>query len=276
MSQLPLGTQFFVPPGITAASETFENQFWFQHYLLNRRIPAIIDGSARDTGNTSHTKVLRQGFALGGPINTGGDIYKLKEWDITATDGSQFFYGFLMYNLTMFDANGDDTDRYCDVMVGGCVYSDYVIVPGNTALGISGNNGYLLPYMATERFLFDKHVKGVLPRYSLPVVPLATGGTLTAADSGRIFTNAGASGSTTIIPPDPLPGLIFTFMDVVGQNLVIDPALADCIVGPGNLLADTLTLTAGTQTGCLVEITGISTTLYAVTKSTGIGCIGAG
>lgn len=269
MSQLPLGSQFMVPPGFTAAQETIENQFWFQHYLQNRRLPAIVDGSARDAGNTSNTKLLRQGLAMGGPIESGGDTYKIKEWDLTATDGSQFFLGFLLYNLTMYDQLAADQDRYCDILVGGSVYSDYVIVPGNTATGISGNNGNALVAMAQERFLFDKHVKHKYPAIALPPVTLGTSPiTLTAADSGRIFTNSGASGSKTVIVPDPLPGLTFTFHDVAGQDIIIDPALADCIVSPGNLLADTLEVD-GAAPGSYVTITGISATLYLVTNHGG-------
>lgn len=270
MSQFPLGTQFLAPPGISTAIETFENQFWFQHYLTNQRIPVIVDGSSRDTGNTGATSTLRQGLALGGPIESGGDIYKVKQWDLTATDGSQFFYGFLLYNITMQDASGTDIDRYTDVMVGGSVYSDYILIPGNTALGISGNNANAMVAMAQERFLLDKHVKKRLPKMALPPVTLgATPITLTAADSGRSFTNLGAVGSKTVVIPDPLPGLCFSFYDVAGQDIVIDPALADCICVPGNLLADTVTLVSGTTVGSYVELVGISTTLYIATRQAG-------
>lgn len=274
MSQFPLGTQFALPPNVATVIESVENQFWFQDVLNNIRLPAKIDGSTRDTGNTGNTKVLRQGLALGGPIESGGDQYKLKHWDPTATDGSQFFYGFLMYQLTMFDALGNDQDRYVDVMVAGNVYSDYVIIPGNTALGLSGTYANALPYTAQGRFLFDKNIKAGLPKMSLP--PIALGAspiTLTAADSGRTYTNAGAVGSKTVVPPDPLAGLIFTFIDVAGQNIVITPALTDCICGPGNLLADTITITTGTQAGNLVTIQGVSSTLYIVTQATGSGVV---
>lgn len=270
MSQFPLGTQFLAAPGITAAIESIENQFWFQSYMINQRIPVIIDGSARDTGNTSNTKTLRVGLALGGPIESGGDQYKVKEWDLTATDGSQFFYGFLLYGVNMSDANGSDQDRYSDVMVGGAVYSDYIIIAGNTALGISGNNANAMIVMAQERFLLDKHVKKRLPKMALPPITLgATPITLTAADSGRSFTNLGAVASKTVVIPDPLPGLCFAFYDVAGQDIVIDPALADCICVPGNLLADTVTLVSGTTVGSYVELTGISTTLYLATRQAG-------
>ena len=263
MSQMLLGSQFMVPPGFTAAADTFENQFWFQSHLQNKELPVIVDGSSLDSGNTPNTKLLRQGLAMGGPIETGGDVYKVKPWDLTATDGSQFFLGFLRWPLTMYDQLAAAQDRYTTLMIGGGVYSDQVIVPGNTATGISGNNGNALVYCAQGRFLFDKHVKTIGPKVMLPLVPLATGTTLTAAGSGRMYCNDGASGSTTIVIPDPLPGLVFTFFRTVAQDIVLDPALADCIISPGNLLADTLTLASD---GAFVELTGISSTLWLVTK----------
>jgi len=79
-----------VAPGIQSTLETPENQFWFGRYeqltLLNGRIVS----TAADAGNTV-TTVLRQGLLLG-KITTSG---KLKEWNPTGTDGSQYIYGIL-------------------------------------------------------------------------------------------------------------------------------------------------------------------------------------
>jgi hypothetical protein len=272
MTQIPLGSMFQAPPGIGAALDSFENQFWFQGWQQLRRIPAMIAGSARDAGNTSNTKVLRCGLAMGGPIvsTDSTNPYKFAQWDITATDGSQYFYGFLPYSLSMYDQTGANQDRYGDLIVGGSVYSDRVIIASETAAGVSNNYGEALLRMAQQRFLFDKQVQSILPNIPLPLITLsvvgATPNTLTASYAGRIFTNTGDSASRTVNLPSALPGLgPFRFYRIAAQSLILD-AGSNTFVSPGNVTADTLTLASA---GAFVEVIGISTTQYLVTDAGG-------
>lgn len=51
----------------------------------------------------------------------------------------------------------------------------------------------------------------------------ADGRTLTAADSGKLLTNLGASGAATFVLPPAVPGLEFLFAVKVAQELRIDP-----------------------------------------------------
>lgn len=271
MTMMPLGSQFAVPPGVSAAYDSIENQIWFQHYLLNQRLPAIVSGAARDAGNTANVKLLRSGLAMGGPIDVGATgEYKVKQWDITATDGSQYFLGFLLYNLTMYDQLAADQDRYIDLLVGGNVYSDRVVIASETATGLSNNYGYALLGQAQQRFLFDKHVKSILPNVPLPPITLstisATPNTLTAAHAGRIFTNTGDGASRTVNMPAPLPGLgPFRFYRIAAQALILDSG-ANTFISVGNVAADTITLASA---GAMVEVMGYSTTQWIVTDSQG-------
>jgi hypothetical protein len=52
---------------------------------------------------------------------------------------------------------------------------------------------------------------------------------LTADESGRIFTNTGASGGITFTLPTAAKGLIYSFAKVVAQDIVIDAADGDYI-----------------------------------------------
>lgn len=268
MSQLPLHAGVFAPPGFQSAVETFENQFWMQNWLQMKRLPVVVSGASRDTGNTPNTKLLRMGLAMGGPIDASAtDEYQVKQWDITATDGSQYFLGFLLYSLTMYDQLAADQDRYCDLMIGGSVYSDRIIIPGETNQGVTGNNANLLVSLAQQRFTFDKHVKHVIPKFPLPPIVLGTSPvTLTAAHQGRIFLNTGAGGAKTVNLPAPLPGLgPFRFHANVDQDIVLDAGAAT-FIAPGNVAADTITIATA---GAFAEVIGISTTQYLVTDTAG-------
>jgi len=273
MTQFPLGSQFAVPPGISQAYDSFENQFWFMGHLLNQRIAVTVTGAARDAGNTANTKILRAGLAMGGPINPSATgEYKVKQWDVTATDGSQYFLGFLPYNLTMFDQLGSDQDRFCDLLVGGNVYSDRVIIAAENALGLGGTYGSNLIQLAQSRFLFDKHVKGLLPPgIPLPAITLSTLGaspnTLVAGvHAGRTFVNTGDVGARTVNMPSPLPGLgPFRFHRIAAQNIVLDSG-TNTFICPANIAGDTVTLSG---VGAYVELIGYSTTQWLITNTAG-------
>lgn len=271
MTMMPLGSQFAVPPGVSASYESIENQIWFQHYLLNQRLPVVVSGASRDAGNTSNVKLLRTGLAMGGPIDVGATgEYKVKQWDITATDGSQYFLGFNLYNLTMYDQLSADQDRYIDLLVGGNVYSDRVIIASETATGLSNSYGSALLQQAQQRFMFDKHVKSILPNVPLPPVTLstlsATPNTLTAAMAGRIFVNTGDVGARVVNMPSPLPGLgPFRFYRIAAQNLTLDSG-SNTFISVGNVAADTVLLASA---GAMIEVMGYSTTQWLVTDSQG-------
>jgi hypothetical protein len=78
---------------------------------------AVIDGSARDAGNTGNTTVLRKGLVMGQITATG----KWKQFDSGAGDGSQFARGILIYGNMNTQLNGANADRFnAFILVGKC------------------------------------------------------------------------------------------------------------------------------------------------------------
>ena len=78
-------------PGIRATKETQENTFYFGRWEDQRKFTGLIDGAARDTGNAGDTSVLRAGLIMGRVTSSN----KLKQWDPTATDGTEEPLGLL-------------------------------------------------------------------------------------------------------------------------------------------------------------------------------------
>ena len=114
-----LGLNFegaFAIPGLTDVLNTTEAILWWGRFEQVHLVPAVIDGSARDAGN-SPTDVLRPGLLLG----KNSTDNKLYQWDQTATDGTETIYGILMFAQKM-TAGGTDYDRFVGwIMVGGPV-----------------------------------------------------------------------------------------------------------------------------------------------------------
>lgn len=69
--------------------------------------------------------------------------------------------------------------------------------------------------------------------------------TLTGTDSGKGFTNASATGSITITLPKSAPGLIYQFLVVAAQPIVVQPLAVDTIRGSTLGTAVTMTNTVG-------------------------------
>lgn len=73
----------------------------------------------------------------------------------------------------------------------------------------------------------------VNPHFSGPqIVVDSDGATLTAAQSGAVVSNAGASASAAFVLPAAVPGLRFTFVVEAAQQLQIDPAGTETIALP--------------------------------------------
>lgn len=64
--------------------------------------------------------------------------------------------------------------------------------------------------------------------------------TLTGTDSGKGFSNASAAGAITLNLPKAVPGLMYQFVEVAAQNMVIQPVTGDTIRGNAVSTAETL------------------------------------
>lgn len=79
------------------------------------------------------------------------------------------------------------------------------------------------PYQALKP-LYDAAAGSTAPQQSLRRVATADadGATLTAGDSGEVFTNQGATAAATFVLPAALPGMEFYFYVMAAYELRID------------------------------------------------------
>jgi hypothetical protein len=75
-------------------------------------------------------------------------------------------------------------------------------------------------------------------------------------ESGKTFTNTGASGAITFNLPSAAKGLMFTFAKVVGQNVVISAAAGDYIAD--SLIAGTITNSDDSDTSAILTLKCVS------------------
>jgi len=93
--------------------------------------------------------------------------------------------------------------------------------------------------------------------------------------AGQIFTNFGAGGAITLTLPTPGQGVFgwwYQFHALAAQNVVIATPVADTLVAPGDLTADSVTLSVGggARVTCLRNLTGVGGTyVWVVTDLTG-------
>lgn len=245
-------------PGLRDVMETIENQFWVGRYENQIWDQGIILASAVDTGNTNGTSALRSGLLLGRVTATG----KLKQWDPTATDGSERIYGILgpMVSTTY----GTSTvDRFIGmVLVGGMVDPAKLIVPGTTAYGITGNaSEFLIRSQLWPRITLYNDFAGVRNGTWKDVVAKTANYTVTTADCDTLFTNRGASGAVTFtLPATASKGLRFGFFVVANQDVTVTAGTADTMVCFNDAAADSIAFsTSSEKIGAMVEIIGDGT-----------------
>jgi len=263
MSQFPFwGGQFGIPT-MSTTLEGVENQPWFGKWEQQAWFPGAISGAARDAGNTV-TTVLRPGLILGRVLATG----LLKEWDITATDGSDRIFGVLGAPIRVTDSSGTNLDRYVGfVQVAGTVYSDRLIIPGESTEGIVGKSlEFEVEAQMTGRFVLDRHVEfhrsGAIwtTVRNLPNSNV----TLTENDRNILWSNALYDATRTVSLPNPKRSLRFLFYAPVQKITLSAPGGASIVADDNN--TNTYQMNPGSILREFLEITGISTTVYLATR----------
>lgn len=257
-------TGTFLTPQVTAALETAENQFWTGRYEQHMWALEVLDNSTVDSGNTNYTTDLRSGLLLG-KITSGADAGKVKHWDPAATDGSQTVYGVLAVMVNT-DLLGVAKDRLLAVMVGGNVLPERLLIPGQTALGISGNaNEYAIKNQMSPRFVFWKDFV-FQPMGWRDIQAKTASYTVTAADNGTLFTNRGAAGAVNFtLPATPTKGLRYGFFVVADQNVTVTAGAVNTMIAFNDLDADAIAYTtAGERLGAMVEVIGDGTSWLVI------------
>lgn len=220
-------------------------------------LATVIDGSARDAGNTNFTDVLRPGLLLG-KITSGADAGKFKQWSPDATDGSQKIVGVLMSAQKM-QLMGSDQDRYVGyVLYGGCVKAKGVVIASSTSDGIVGHAlEYVVRRQMSMAFRFDDDPAGYIPGLAVNTVTADT--TVSEAQAGSLFVTNGA-GSITFTLPSPKQGLEYSFYNAVDQNMVITCATTDILIVYNDIAADSVALqTASEKIGGHFRVIGTGT-----------------
>jgi hypothetical protein len=209
-------------PGISAAIETFENEFTWGRWENHEVAGMLVDGTTRDTGNTNYTHILRAGLLMGKVESTD----KLKVWDPTATDGSEYIYGVLKESRSML-MNGTSTDRLTGaIIISGGVRANRLIVPGTTNIGLaeSAANNHLARAFMRSRFMFDDDFDKGRPENNVVNVSAAqqSGGiTLDYDDSHKFFFNTGGTVTIALGSLVAYKGIEFTFFSNTATSATI-------------------------------------------------------
>jgi len=247
----------FGTPGLRDLLENVENQFWVGRYELQEWSGEVIDGASVDSGNTNHTGDLRAGLLMGKVTATG----KVKQWDPTASDGTQNIYGILGHMQTV-SYQGSTLDRLTAIMVAGRVDPTKLLVPGSSTLGIAANaNRIVIKNMLSQRFLLPRDYVSVDVGGWRNITAKTADYTVTEADHGILFTTRGATGTVIFtLPATPLKGLRFGFYNAAGQTMTVTAGTADTLTVFNDLTADSITFqTASELIGGHFEVVGDGT-----------------
>lgn len=238
-------TGAFGLPSVQSALETSENVFWWGRFEQEAFIGSVIDGSARDAGNTGYTDVLRPGLLLGRITASG----KLKEWTPAATDGTENLYGILGFSQKM-SRMGANADRWIGwVYAWGFLKADRIYIPGSASPGISGNaNEHRVRAQLGKRFTFSDQLEGNDFGGFRNVVAKTSDYTVTAEDHDTLFTTRGAVGAVNFtLPATALVGLSYSFFNVADQNLTVTGGTADTLVTANDAAADSVAWSTSTE-----------------------------
>ena len=174
----------------------------------------VILSSTVDATNTPTTQ-LRAGLLVGQITATG----KFTVWDETATNGSQIVAGVLAEPVNMLDfTSGSAADKRGQIMISGPVKAGQLI----------GLNNKAREQMSARGFLFDDSFNGF--PYVLNVVAKTANYTVTTAENGTLFTNAGAAGAVTFTLPTVAKGLRYQFFAEADQTVTVAGATGTLVV----------------------------------------------
>jgi len=254
-------------PQINTVVETAENTFYVYQHPLNVFMGGLIDGAARDAGNTV-TDILRPGLILGRVFSTG----KLKEWSPTATDGTQYIFGILDNPSVKMQSNAANKDRFRGtIMVRGLVDPTRLLLGGNASYSIVGNaNEYLIRGQLQQLGFYLQEDPSITSLYRTTtffdhgysnVVAKTADYTVSAYESGTLFTTRGAAGAVNFtLPATPAKGLVFSFYNAANQNLTVTSGTADTMTVFNDLTADSVAFsTASAKIGGMIKVIGDGT-----------------
>lgn len=252
---VPLFRDNYSIPGMTAAVETFENEFLLSGFPYKDDAGCILDGDSTDAGNTNFTSVLRKGLlmSLDRATNEWKPWAPFTQNAAAAANYAQSIDGILSVTI---DVSGGSTNRIVPITRIGRVMADRLVIPGTEAIGLAGHAlRYLIGRQLAPNLLLDD------PTYSLSNCLAYFDDDLTAGDvnllnypNGTTFVFSGGNGITQPLPA-ALPGLQFTFVSRGDQDVVLT-APADNSIYSMNETGNTLTLS---DEGDCITLVGVQT-----------------
>lgn len=210
-----------------------------------------LDPTARDSGNTdgptTFDKYLRPGLILGQKRADG----LFKEWDPTATDGTEIPIGVLQDGVSVEQYGATPAGmRTKRVLIRGALMTEQLVMPGEDTRGITeGNYEYLL----AQSFLDQGRLHlGQLDEYRRGgTVNIAANTTINAANERSFFGKTvlidPTASNVTVTLPAPKLGYEITLIAAnVDNNPIVAGASAGDIIRAADGLADaTVTLAVG-------------------------------
>lgn len=213
-----------IPPGLLAARETASNEFCWGPREMRLYKQVLVNSAAADSGNTPTTE-LRAGLAMGLIAATG----LAKQWDPTATDGTQILAGYLAHTVKMVDVDAVAQAQVAFLVVSAPI-KNAKVYPAITQ--IQRLNG-------ADRFIYDDDLPGNTMGWR-DVVAKTADYTLVATDNNKIFTTRGAVAAVNFTLPTIIKGFRARFFNEAGQNMTITAAVADTLVVFNDLAADSI------------------------------------
>ena len=214
-------------PGTGALVSTSEVQVWTGREGHTLPSNVLLSSAAVDAGN-SPTSTLRAGLLLG-QITASG---LWKQYDPTATDGSQVARLVLNNGLSTLGSDGVAANKEAPVLVVGVLVAANLLLLDNMARKQLCQSGR---YTFSDD-LASKFVSGAPHLYEIA----AAGPTRTvlAAEAGALFV---ASGACAFTLPAIAAGLgPFEFLNAVDANMSVASAEGDNMVLTNDLSADSL------------------------------------
>lgn len=233
-------------PGMTARTDSTPEKsvIWSTENAIHDINNAIIGSAAVDAGATPTTD-LRPGLLLGKKTSDS----KLYQWDAEASDGTELVAGVLYRPRPMLDSSGSAEDKDGHILLGrmGLIAGDLLIK--GTALTSHADEHVARRQLAARGFVLDDENAGAARFVGAALADLeVTGTTLTpttAQNGYRFFLSNVASVTVTL--PTLEPGLVYEFVRVANEELVINSAAGDDIIVGNDASADSITFTTANE-----------------------------
>lgn len=234
--------QFGIPGATPAVFTEAREIFWGgdASRIEILQVQSQIDAASVDAG-AAITTTLRGGLLLGKITSSG----KLKQWDATASDGSEILHSVNREELTTRDAFDSTTDRFAPTVVKAPLKAKALLIKGVALIGHADEFAarHALALMGCK---LDDDPQGFLAGINQRTAIKTATGAIVASENGTLFYVNG-SGAVTLTLPAIKAGLRYEFLNIADQNVTIASAAGDDIIVLNDLQADSITYSTTSQ-----------------------------